>query len=438
MKKQSIIILGAGIAGLAAAWKLRDHDVMVLEASPRAGGWIQTIQQEGFQFELGPRSCRTYGNGAATVRLIEELGMQDEILAASPAAQIRYILQNQKLVCIPSSFLEWMRSPFLSPVVRGCFRDFFTGGISEDCSIEEFVTKRLGDKFLDLFINPLVSGVYAGDPKVLSIDSCFPALYQLQKEQGSLMKGMVSNLFKKKKAEKSLPFPLFTLKRGLSSLVERLVEKLGSSRIHYNSKVIGVKKVGAEWTIQTAHGEEYKCERVISTLPGHMVEELWGFKSPPCSSVAVVNLGYDHFDSDLQGFGYLVPKKEREQILGVVWDSIVFPEQQIKREQGRLTVMIGGTQAPSDWRRWDYVDVALQALKRHMGISAAPDATHVFLADRAIPQFEVGYRNRLEGFLKEMNTNYLGLEFGGALVDGVAINDCIYGAEKFVTMRSGQ
>lgn len=421
--KESIIVLGGGIAGLTAAWNLREHDVLVLEGASRAGGWVQTVEKEGFLFELGPRSCRTYGKGAATLELIRELGMGDEVLPAASAAQTRYVLHQQKLTKIPAGIIQWMTSPFLTPSLHAIFRDLFSGAILADCSIAEFVRKRFGEDILDMFLNPLVSGVYAGDPEALSIASCFPSLFETQKMHGSLLKGMLLSGLKSKGSKP--PFPLFTLKRGLNSLIDRLVERLGSARVKLAAKVTAVDQVGNGWKVRLESGEEFSCQRVVSTLPPGTVEKLWGFKAPSMASVAVVNMGYRQLDFPENGFGYLVPSKEKEKILGVVWDSQVFPEQQ-SQGQARLTVMIGGTTAPADWKTWDLEAIALDAVKRHMGISVAPDTVQLTIANEAIPQYEVGYSGRKEKFIQDMRVTHPGIEFRGALFDGVAINDCIY------------
>jgi oxygen-dependent protoporphyrinogen oxidase len=359
------------------------------------------------------------------------VGLEGEILPASPSANIRYILKNQKLTKLPGSLLELVKSPFFSTSLRAVFRDLTTGGIENDCTIGDFIRCRLGEDVLENFINPLVSGVYAGDPEALSIQSCFPSLFTLQKERGSLCKGMLMNALRKNSPKEVVPFSLFTLKRGLHSLIERLVEKIGDTRVRFNASVKSVTKENAGWLVTLENGEKIICEKVISTLPGKAVEKLWRFQAAPTASVAVVNLGYSRLDTPLDGFGYLVPAKEKEPILGVVWDSKVFPEQQVQKEQGRLTVMIGGSNAPEGWRSWDLTAVAIDAVKRHMGISKLPDVTHISIAENAIPQYEVGYANRLDNFIRHAKLHLPNLEFGGAFIDGVAINDCIHGADKY-------
>lgn len=420
--KASVIVLGGGIAGLSAAWRHRDQDVMVLEAAPRVGGWIQTIEKEGFLFELGPRSCRTYGNGAATLNLIQELGFSDEVLPASPDAQIRYLLYNQKPTKLPDGIFQWLGSPFFPVICKGLLRELFSGSIQSDCSIAEFVRKKFGSKFLDLFLNPLVSGIYAGDPESLSFESCFPTLFELQKEHRSLIKGMIINGLKANGPK--IPFPLFTLKRGLNSLVDRVAEQLGSEKVKLNARIRSVEKDGTGWKVRLEGGDIYSSERIISTLPATAVETLWGFKAPPMASVAVVNLGYRQLNLPHNGFGYLIPAKENEKVLGVVWDSKVFPGQQADGEV-RLTVMIGGTTAPSGWKEWDFKAIALDAIKRHMHIDVQPDVVHVTVCEKAIPQYEVGFAERKAIFLREAEKQYSGIEFRGALFSGVAINDCI-------------
>lgn len=422
--KESIVILGGGIAALSAAWKLRHHDILLLEGSDRLGGWIHTIEKEGFLFELGPRSCRTYGNGQSTLDLIRALGMEEEILPASPHAQIRYLLHNQKLTPLPSSLLQWSASPFLFPLVKGVFRDLLSPRISEDCSIETFMKTRFGDEVGELFVNPLVSGIYAGDPGSLSIRSCFPWLYDLQLEHRSILKGLIMSSFQKKSKEPKAPFPLFTLRHGLSSLVKRLGEELGPERVRMYSPVRSVEREGTGWKIYLQSGEAISCSRVVCALPAPEVERLFHFKAPPMASVAVVNLGYREFTHPRHGFGYLVPRRENEKILGVVWDSIVFPSQQ-ELGRGRLTVMIGGTTATPGWENEDHLSIALEAIQCHMGIKSLPDVAHVSLSRHAIPQFEVGYHQRRQQFLRDVKNEYPGIAFEGASFAGVAINDCV-------------
>ncbi len=420
--KQPVIILGGGIAGLAAAWRWRDHDLVLLESSSRLGGWVHTINKEGFQFELGPRSCRTYGRGMETLKLIHELGLENEILPAHPSAQIRYLLHQQSLVKLPSGLLEWFTSPFLSPLAKALWRDLSSEKIIDDCSIADFARKKLGGDLLEKFLTPLVSGIYAGDPEQLSMESCFSSLFQAQREYGSLLKGLIIKGFKDKSPK--APFPLFTLKRGLGSLVDTIVNKVGPEKFRTDSRVVKVEKEGKGWKVHLANGETYCGERIISTLPPAAVEALWGFKAPPLASVAVVNLGFRHLDCPLNGFGYLIPQRENEKALGVVWDSKVFPSQQLNGATS-LTVMIGGTTAPGGWQNWDFKEISRDVLHRHMGIQTQPDVMHLSLAENAIPQYEVGFEKRKKTFLAEATHRWPGVEFAGTLFSGVAVNDCV-------------
>jgi oxygen-dependent protoporphyrinogen oxidase len=421
MHKKSVIILGGGISGIAAAWKHRNDDAVVLEGSSRLGGWIHTIQKDGFQFELGPRSCRTYGKGMDTVNLVHELGLSHEILPADPAAQVRYLLHHGSLVKLPTGLMEWIRSPFLPLLAKALWSDMTSPKILADCSIADFGRARN----LDFFLTPLVSGVYAGDPEHLSMQTCFTSLFDIQKEYRSILKGLMFNRLTSK-----APFPLFTLKRGLSSLVETIVEKVGSDKFYTGSPVMAVEKEGTGWRVHLESGESFSGERVISTLPPTAVESLWGFKAPPLGSVAVVNLGFRKLDLPVSGFGYLIPKGENEKALGVVWDSKVFPSQH-QNGATSLTVMIGGTTAPAGWEDWDFKAIALDVIRRHLGIDAQPDVVHITLAKNAIPQYEVGFEERKKTFLKEAEQRWPGVEFGGALFKGVSINDCISSQCKF-------
>jgi oxygen-dependent protoporphyrinogen oxidase len=398
-----IAVLGAGITGLTAAWELKKNlqDVTVFEKESRGGGWINTAFHEGSLFEWGPRSIRLQ-DAHATLQLIGEMGLTNEIITASPKANTRYILRQGKLQPVR-----------VFPLVFQLIRDLFVSKCpDEDESIYDFFSRRFSKTVADRFVDPLVKGIYAGDPKLLSIRSCFPQMWNMEQQSGSLLLGM----FRKKKERSGI----ITLKRGLGSLVKALTDKLP---IAYNSPV---KQITFEEGKVLLHleNETKMFDQVISTLPAHALAVLLPdsklsslLKEIPFASVGVVHLGYFRDVNPYPGFGYLVPTLENEDILGIVFDSSIFPEQSTHPNQTRLTVMIRGDAV-------DLPGIAKKAVRNHLGIQEEPDIIESRYAKNAIPQYPVGFHKLLEE-ITEASTEFPNLTLLGTSFHGVSVNQAI-------------
>ncbi|MBU6446616.1 MAG: protoporphyrinogen oxidase, partial [Verrucomicrobia bacterium] len=328
-----ILILGGGITGLSAAWFLKKQNpyaqIVLLEKESRLGGWIRTSQDGGFFFEKGPRTFQA-SRSPHLLALIQELPL--EIVPSDPQAAKRYILYKGVLRS-PVSFLpQWI------PVL---IRELFIAkGQKEDESIYDFAVRRFSRRMAELFFDPLTLGIYAGDMRTLSIRSCFPTLYQWEQQKGSILRGLFS-LPKKTGG-------LFTLKGGMESLIVALERQLHID-IVLNCPVehIGQNEV-------YAGGKRWAAQKILSALPPAL----------PSRSIWVVNLAFEGDVLSRKGFGYLVPSQEKESILGVVFDSAIFPEQGAKN-QTRLTVMVRAEEA-------EPLAAALSALRRHLNLVYPP------------------------------------------------------------------
>lgn len=438
-----VTILGAGISGLSAAWFLKQRfkdsiELTVLEKSPRVGGWIQTIRHDGFLFELGPHSFRVAG-GEATLKLLEELNLQNEVTPADVNSKRRFLYTNQQLRQLPHNIRSCLFSPFTYPLISAAVHDLTTTPVhSEDESIHSFISRRFGKKIAEQFIDPLVSGIYAGDISTLSVKSCFPKWFQWERNHGSILKGIFAN---KQKNQELSPWikPLkaagiYTLRGGMSQLPTALEKQL-KAHISLNCEVKQIKCQSDKIEIINSDGSIFKSDYVISTLPPKTLKLLLTENHPeisqliniPSASVAIVCLGYKKSVLKKKGFGYLVPSKEKEDILGVIWDSSVFPEQNNYPEETRLTVMLGGTHRPeiAFLAEEKIYQMALSAIKKHLGITALPDAFYIKTAIDAIPQYNIGYTQQLE-YLKEGIQNLSSrLICLGNGFEGVSINDCV-------------
>ncbi len=399
-----ILILGGGISGLCTAWYLRKKypkaAISLLEKGSRLGGAIET--RKDFLFESGPRIF-PYARSSFLLELIEELGLKDEMIFSDKSAGRRFILHKNRLRSVPSLF------PIIVPAL---LREYFLPQkINDDESIYDFAKRRFGVKIAETLFDPLALGIYAGDIHKLSLRSCFPFLYELEKNHGSILKGMLS----KKRSKENKGF--FLLEKGMESLIQALHQQLDLD-IHFNCKVESISKEGV-----VTGGKFWGANWIISALPGPEIGRLTkGWPDFPAASMWVVHAAFAGGLFTKKGAGYLVPTKEGEDLLGVVWDSSIFPQQE---KHTRFTALLrdgcGETQAKT---------LALKSLRHRLGISADPlflEAQHM---KEAIPQFEVGYHERFAKFQAFLKKEVPILSLVGNYVDGASVDCCIRTAKQ--------
>ncbi|MBA3721975.1 MAG: protoporphyrinogen oxidase [Parachlamydiaceae bacterium] len=449
-----VVILGAGISGLSKAWYLKKEygsevSITILEKSSRIGGWIQTINENGFLFEQGPRSCRTKGSGKYTLGLIEDLGLQNQVIVANSSAQSRYIYTNKKLQKLPSSFFELLSSPFVGELIKATWRDLWNKKTSSehDESIYEFFSRKLSPELSELLIDPFVSGIYAGDMRKLSLEGCFPSLHRLKKENDSMILGMIKNRKKNNLSssfvKKMQEHPMFSFRKGMQTLTNELGRQVDAT-IRLDCEVISLEVLEAGIRIKCRDQTLIDADEVFSTLPTYQISKLLykyeslknDLEKVDYSSVAVVNLGYKKAVLKEKGFGYLIPKQENENILGCVWDSCVFPEQNNLTDETRVTVMIGreSLNVNEQTHEKKFISIALEALKNQLGVNSAPDSCVLKIAHRAIPQYEIGYRNLKYQIEENLSGISPRIHLIGSAFSGVSVNDIIKAARLGVTL----
>ncbi len=344
-----ILILGGGITGLSAAWFLKREmaqaKITLLEKENRLGGWIRTNREGGFFFEKGPRTFQL-GRSPHLLNLIRELGL--EILSSPP--QKRYLYCRGRLRSIGSLI------PLFLPVL---IREFFISpSTSPDESIYDFATRRFNRRIAETIFDPLTLGIYAGDIRKLSIRSCFPSLYKWEREKGSILRGLLSS---PKRAK-----GLFTIREGMETLIHALKHRL-SIDIVLNCSVESIDQNKVQ-----AGGKTWHADHILSALPPPF----------PTKSLWIVNIAFEGDLLPKKGFGYLIPTQENQSLLGVIFDSSIFPEQNIGKET-RLTAMVRAEETKP-------LEITLSALRTHLGVNGTPIYSSTFFAKDAIPQFEVG------------------------------------------------
>lgn len=418
MKK--IIIIGAGISGLSLAWYLQKKDpsleIQILEKTDRPGGWLYTKHLGEFLFEQGPRTFRASGSGAL-LELVKDLGL--EVIYSAKEALHRYIYYKGKLEALPSNLFSFLFSPLTRDLLPAFLSEpFKPRGEKEDETIYEFISRRLNCNAAERLFDPMTLGIYAGDIRKLSLKSCFPLLHEWEKTKGSLIKGMLT----KQKA----PSGLFSFQKGTSSLIQALVKNL-QVEFHFNSEVVSLCPQGKKVEVVSSQGK-YLADQAFLATPCSTAAKLL----PSCSflremrsnSLTVVCLGYHQKVLQKQGFGYLIPSFAGEPVLGAVWDSHVFPQQNRQTEETRITVMLKeATEVKS-------LALAKDALWRHLGIERTPDASVAFLAKNAIPQFEVGHANKLAAFEKQLSQTFPQVGVVGNYLESISVSGCLDRSKK--------
>lgn len=446
MKKPHYVILGAGISGLALGFFLKQHyhhniDLSILEASERTGGWIQTEIKDDFFFEQGPRSFRPHGSGIATLQLIESLGLQEEVIFAHPDAHKRYLYMNHDLHKLPTGPLSLFFSSYMPKLLNAIWKDCYSPKSNlDDESIYSFVKRRFGESIAELFFDPLISGIYAGDIKILSIKSCFPWLYQMEQKYRCICRGALVEKNKTKPNLLCSPFVenssnkgIFTLKRGVQSLTDKLSEIL-KNEIYLKSRVQRISCANGISTLELQSGK-IVADKLFITIPPHQLSCLFeansllkkNLESIPASSLAVINFGYRTSVLKYSGFGYLVPSQAKQKLLGVIWDSSAFPQQNKNSQQTRLTAMLGGSHHPGLDACSDstLIEIALKELHAHIKINSIPDHIHIKRARNAIPQYTVGHQARLRDIEDELKKMPAKINLLGNGFYGISVNDCI-------------
>lgn len=420
MTKQ-IAIVGAGICGLALAYFLEKEGASctIFEAASAPGGWLESIEHNGAIFERGPRSLRTTSKELAL--LLDELGLASEQIAASTSAKVRYIAIDGRLEALPSTFLSLFSTSIGRKLAFALLREPIACRSKEaDESVQHFFTRRIGKKATDLFVSSLCAGIYAAQPAELSMRSSFTSMWEAEGQYGSLL---LSALFSKKREK----IDSFSLRSGIKILPNTLVKRLRGP-IYCNNRVHAVYEKGSKVVVEA--DARYEFDHLFSTVRPNIIRALLPSDDPfqpllavPATSVATVSLGYVHESLQMPGFGFLCPQNGENQLLGVVFDSNIFPEQN-GIYKTRLSVMMGQEFI-------DYSDEALlafsrQQVKKYLNIEALPDVHFITRAANAICRYPVGHYRRVEVLAEDTRP----ITLLGSGFHGVSVGDAVTAAHN--------
>jgi len=430
------LIVGGGISGLSAAYYLSKAGVrpVLVEKSPQVGGVIRTSVQQGCVLEAGPDGFMAAKPWA--MDLIRELGLADQIIGSNDHSRVTYIVRHGKLVPLPDGLMMMVPTKIMPLVGTSLFGwrtkmrmglEFFRrpNGKHPDRSVYDFLMDHYGQESIDYLAEPLLAGVYGGDPKQMSVNSVLSRFAEIETKYGSLTRGVLA-------APKPprIPGPksfLWTLKNGLGELIEKLrpsadvvhgtVEALEGNGPAFRARVNG-EWLEAENVVLAAPAGD--CAKLAGSANAELAELL---SNIPYTSSITIALGYrkDTFDHPLKGHGFLVPKLERQYLMGCTWVGNKF-NHRVPDDMVLLRCFVGGNGlALTDE---ELVAAARSELRGFMGLQAQPVFHSVARWPNAMAQYTVGHQQRverIEGILQTIP----GLHLAGNAYRGIGIPDCV-------------
>ncbi len=407
MAIKKIAIIGGGISGLAALHFLKKRfndgiELQLLERESTVGGTIRTVPAgEGF-FETGPNGF--LDNQPATLELINELGLTDQIIQANVSAKRRYIQIQGKLYQVPQGLLSFITTSLLSPLEKFRFiQGFFIKGISTDQSIYAYTSQRFSPRVSERLVDPFISGIYAGDIKQLHMASAFPKMFGGKKKPH-----------------------MRSFKKGMGQLIEAFQAQY-QAHIQTNREITSLTQIDAD--------------AIILATPAYVSAKLMEDVNPAVSAmlnkivyapvaVAGVMLKQDYLKKHPDGFGYLVPSDQHKDVLGVLIESNAFTLR-CPQDHVVVRIMMGGAHHPAiiNDSPEQILAKAIQEIDIAWGLKQMPLRTFVKLWPKAIPQYDLNYPALRQAIAKNLAqtpkfhlcANYL---------DGISFNDCINNAKS--------
>src|SRR5580704_6851896 len=441
-----VAVIGAGISGLACAYRLQQFglEVPVFESNSAAGGMIDSVEKDGMLFEAGAQS---FQGTPELLALIRELGLEAQLQKADPRAP-RYVLLHGRLRKIPMSPQALLASTLLNPVSRWKIASEpfkKSQPPNQEESVASFVRRKFGHEILEYLVAPFVSGVYAGDPEKLSLKAAFPTLDEWERQYGSVIRGA-----KKSRAaaapgvEQAASRPsLCSFTTGVSALPRALAANLGE-RFGANVKATAVEAADSGFALHASHGDSatvLNASAVVFATPSYAALDIVRPFAPKLATilgaiayapVAVVAAGYRRMQvSDaLIGFGFLVPRAEKIRTLGTIYNSSLFsgraPENSVT-----ITSFIGGATdlEISQLAESEIANIAHRDNAKILQISGSPMVTQVWKWNRALPQYNLGHGHIVES-LRTVLRETPGVFLAGNYLEGPAVGKCLENGYK--------
>lgn len=442
-KQVDVLIVGAGLSGLSVANFLKkdrpDLSLLVLEKSERPGGAIMTYSEEGYLAEWGAHGF--LDNCEESRDLISIAGLEKEVEKAPLGKFVRYICLNGKLNLIPQSPKKIIKSNLvpLSAKLR-VLGDLCKKPMPGEPSVAEWVGKRFGKALLP-FADAVFTGTYAGDIERLKIDAVMPGVRKMEKENGSVIRGMLKKMKASKesgKKSKSLP-AMTSFVTGMSRLPQALSAQLAiNDELCFRTEVSRIARTEDGWEVETAQ-HSLQCRHLVLALPVNpalsLLQEVGEIADPPMSStpearIATIALGFTDKVKVPFGFGYLAPEREQRFALGTLFSSHMFPGRAPEKHE-LLEVLVGGRRHPERLELDDdeLIDAVFKDLSQLIDMPEQPCFSRIMRPRSGIPQLEEGFPG-LINWRNQVQESHHGLHICGFGWNGIGINDMTKEARK--------
>jgi oxygen-dependent protoporphyrinogen oxidase len=461
MNNFDVVIIGGGITGLSAAYRLVQQaphlKIGLFEASNRLGGKIQTERVDGFLFEAGADSFLS--RKPAGVNLCTEMGVEGDLIGRLPLPHVNshraWVKRHGKLHplpegltgLIPTNLNALQTTTLLS--AEGKLRiaqepQLAAGDMSTDESVGSFISHRLGREAYENIVEPLMSGIYAADGDQLSILSTFPALRTIVEKQGSLIGGLNRMQPAQPNLDELPPFVSFA--NGMETLTDFIVAQIKGVEIVMNRPVKSLTQdvSAGDWSIKTKEQGDITAKAIIVTTPANVnahllknadIQLAQAMGEIPFTGTVLVNVGINESDLELpEGYGYVIPRVEQRNVLACTWSSEKWPNRApLGKRLVRVYIGRYGQDDVCAMSDEGLIEIARQELIKTLGL--ADDAKLLFNKvhrwPAGLPQYNLGHQERL-AVIEERLKHVPRLAIAGASYRGVGIPDCIKSADSAV------
>ncbi|MFH1723374.1 MAG: protoporphyrinogen oxidase [Elusimicrobiota bacterium] len=449
--RSRVVVVGGGVAGLACAYELGkargDLEVRLLERSERLGGKILSERTGGLVLEGGPDSFITAKPWA--LELARELGLEGSLVPTSDRNKDVYIYTRGRLrrypeglmLLAPTKILPFLASdvvPWTAKLRMGLEWLVPRGDPARDESLGDWARRRFGREALETIVGPVLGGIYAGNPDRLSLASTFPQFKELERRHGSVLRGLRARRRSASEGRGAGDITMFmTLRNGLIELVEALAGRLPPGAAETRREALSLARTPAgRWRFELAGGSALEADAAVlavqadraagllRSLDGGLADELAGI---PFTSTAVVSLGYpaEGFAPPLNGFGFVVDRREARTVVAATFTSTKFPLR-VTPDKVLIRCFLGGAgrERTLDMSDGELVGAVRRDLREIMGLDREPETVRVHRWPGANPQYLVGHSARLARITDRLSA-YPGLILAGSSYRGVGIPDCV-------------
>ena len=429
-----IAVVGGGISGVSTAYLLKKHtkhDIILIEKE-KIGGKALSEKRDGYLIETGPNGFLS--NKEEIKKLITESGFDSEVIESRDESNRKFIFSNGRLWEIPKNPAKIMFNGFLSSKAKlKILKEPFIKPVFQDETVEGFVKRRLGQEFLDKIIGPMVCGVFAGDPKIMSMESNFPRIKEIERRYGSLIKGLIGMMKEKRAGANSISggfsSKLLSFKNGVGSFIKHLSKSIEIVK----DEVLSIETINGKQRL-LGRLNHYTADIVIFSLPAYSLKKIIEnydrefaahLNNIPYAPMAVLALGFESskLPEITNSFGYLFDLNEIEDTIGVLFDSSIFGGR-AKEGKTLIRIMVGGQLAKESPFKSNLITLAMKELNRSANIHYPFEFAYKKVHHKAIPVYTLNHKKVKEELL-EFERKHRGIFITGNAFFGISLNDCV-------------